>query len=164
MNNGKKKLLSRSVDGELSALPEVKLREALESDASLKAEEAAYVEIGERRRNLEMPESPSTQKMWQDIRREIRLDAGRATESRALGSRLRWAGGTVAGILVLMMAWVVMESASSGPEVYVDVPAEVEWVETDVPNASTMVYLDDDTGMTVIWLLEQEEGELDAGS
>jgi len=37
-------------------------------------------------------------------------------------------------------------------------------VETEVPNASTMVYLDDETGMTVIWILEQEEGAANAGS
>ena len=42
---------------------------------------------------------------------------------------------------------------------------EVEWAETELPGAATMVYHDEETGLTVIWLVEGEEAdEANAGS
>jgi len=35
----------------------------------------------------------------------------------------------------------------------------VEWVETGLPKASTMVYEDQESGMVVIWVVEQNGGE-----
>ena len=39
----------------------------------------------------------------------------------------------------------------------------VEWVETGLPKASTMVYEDQESGMVVIWIVEQN-GEAHVGS
>jgi len=163
-DNRKRKALSRYLDGELRGPSSSRMASDLESDASLQALKAEYSAIGEQLRDLETPAAPPVEKLWSDIRRDIRLGANQGEDLSAFGSRLHWAGGTVATVLVLMMVWIVMQSGSLGTAAYADTAAEVEWVETDVPNASTMVYLDDDTGMTVIWILEQEEGAANAGS
>ena len=39
--------------------------------------------------------------------------------------------------------------------------ADVEWVETDVENADTMVYWDEETDLTVIWLIVDEAADPD---
>jgi anti-sigma factor RsiW len=159
----KQKVLSRYIDGELQGTKSSRMTADLESDASMREVQAEYSAIGDRLRDLETPEAPPVEKMWSDIQRDIRLGTNPGEDATAFGSRLRWAGGTVATVLALMMVWIVMQSGFFGSEAYA-AAAEVEWVETDVPNASTMVYLDDDTGMTVIWILEQEEGAANAGS
>lgn len=163
-DNRKRKSLSRYLDGELRGPSSSRMASDLESDASLQALKAEYSAIGEQLRDLETPAAPPVEKLWADIRRDIRLGANQGEDLSAFGSRLHWAGGTVATVLVLMMVWIVMQSGSLGTAAYADTAAEVEWVETEVPNASTMVYLDDETGMTVIWILEQEEGAANAGS
>lgn len=160
----KQKALSQYIDGELRDSKSGRLSADLESDASLRDLKAEYSAIGDQLRDLEPSEAPPVEKMWSDIRREIRRGTRQEIEPSAFGVRLRWAGGTVATALVLMMAWVVMQSSFFGSEAYAASAAEVEWVETEVPNASTMVYCDDDTGMTVIWILEPEEGDANAGS
>ena len=56
-------------------------------------------------------------------------------------------------------AWLIGTSLLAPPVV----SADVEWVDTEVAGASTMVYHDADVNLTVIWLMEKEgPGDVDS--
>ena len=152
-------LLSRAMDGEL---PAAELREfeahlgSCPRCAALRDEWARYSAL------LREPVAPvqTAEAMWADVQRAIRRqrEDGRE-EASVFGWRLRWAGVIIA--LVLLGAYGVglglrkqsarvVESAAAGK------PAEVEFVETDVPGASALVYEDAETGWMVIWVAGME--------
>ena len=72
--------------------------------------------------------------------------------------RFRWAAGLavlVVGTVLGLSAWRVLDGRTpvwvmTDP---VESPANrVEWVVAEIPGATTMIYTDTETDMTVIWL------------
>ena len=81
----------------------------------------------------------------------------------ALG-RFKWAGALAAVCLLLVGVWSVWRGPDAPPypgAIALADRTEVEWVETDLPDAFSMVYEDADTGLTVIWVMVDEPGEED---
>ena len=77
------------------------------------------------------------------------------TGQEILGSRLKWA----AAIMTLVFLGLGIAVLRHGPSAMASSPAEVEWVSTEVPGATTMVYQDEETGLTVIWMMEEDADE-----
>ena len=161
-SNRREKLLSRYLDGDISRAGARKVETWMEEDDSLRKTREEYEALGDLlRQGGAVDECPSAERMWQDVRRSIRNlepDAGPA-QPAVFGSRVRWATAMVMVLFAALGAWVVLRAPEPGSGMDRVEAAEVEWVETDLPGASTMVYRDADTEMTVIWLLDANDAE-----
>jgi anti-sigma factor RsiW len=156
--------MSRAMDDELSPARVRRLARALEADPSCASLRRDWEAIRKRMRAHEAPAGPTPEAAWREVRRRIRLEAGPATApepSTWLGARTLWAGG-LAAVCVLGLAlsvwWLRGGAADPAYMAEVDGPG-VEWVETDLPGAASMVYRDEETGCTVIWILADGEGD-----
>ena len=114
-----------------------------------------------------MPGGVSPGTGWEWVRRELREQAPvrGLLAPWSLNARLAWATGTV-GLAVALTAagWLALRGSGPGRVGEAgEAGTEVEWVETDRPDAVSMVYQDPATGWTVIWVAAEEEAEGDAG-
>ena len=155
-------LLSRDLDGGLNSTEREELRRAEAADPSLAALRREWAQIGAALRAGPAAGCPPPEVMWQDVRRAIRVaGADHGGEARrGYGWRLSWAGAALAGALVL---FVVMGRWSPAPTRMMAKAAprdvEVEYVETDLPGASPMVYQDEESGWTIVWVAAAAPGE-----
>ena len=154
-------LLSRYLDGDLSPRETKTLESLLAESEELRALKADFESVGRVLREKTIPQGPTPEAAWANVQRGLRLDRdvpGTASEQGFWGSRLAWASAIMTVLLVALGIWIGTQGAGV-PAMAATEPAEVEWVETDLPGAMTMVYQDDDTGLTVIWVQENENGE-----
>ena len=154
--------LSRYLDGALPPADRVAIEARLRSDPSFRALREEFEAIGRDLRALPLPEGPTPEAAWAAVRRGLRPGSDRGvgdTVPWISGSRLWWTGATVALLFLLLGVWALRRGPSPGPGFARTAPAEVEWVETDLPHAMTMVYQDEETGLTVIWVMEEEKPE-----
>jgi anti-sigma factor RsiW len=162
MNREKaEELLSRAIDGELTPTEVNLLAEYRRSHPELDEVEAAWREAG---RHLSEPVAlPVTpEAAWQDVRRRIRLARDVEEDRRApvFGWRLRWAASImVLTLLVLSGVAVLQLRRGTAPALAHEAEqgTQVEFVETDLPGASPMVYEDAETGWVVIWVAGVED-------
>jgi anti-sigma factor RsiW len=153
------RLLSKALDGAADPREQAALEAHLAACphcAALREEWLRY------RAFLQEPVAPAqtAEALWADVQRAIRLQGDRSDEDAPVfGWRLRWAGAIIAVVLLgaygvglglRQQAGRVVEAAAS------DKAAQVEFVETDVPGASPLVYEDAETGLTVIWVAGME--------
>jgi len=156
--------LSMALDGELSERRREKLEAYLAADPSLADLRNEWVSIGDRYRAVAAEPAQTPEAAWQDVRRAIRLQGEQPRgELIAFQHRLKWVGAMAAAFLIITGSWMMWRSpdpAGWGTIAAAD-RTEVEWVETDLPDAMSMVYEDADTGLTIIWVLVHENGEED---
>jgi anti-sigma factor RsiW len=157
MKKSDKKLVSRGIDGELSIDERVRFEVLVKTEPEALKTSRTWEAIGDQLRaeSARIPVPDSTV-AWQDIQRAIRLDSEKspATPAASFG-RLGWAGA-FAGLVVigLLAIWARMLITSPG-RVLADHKASanrVEWVRAEIPGATTMIYTDTETDMTVIWM------------
>ncbi len=156
--------LSMALDGELSARRRARLDAYLAAHPELDDLRNDWQAIGDRYRAA-MPPCPQTpEAAWHDVRRAIRVQGDLPHgEIVTFQGRMKWAGALAAAFLVMMGAWLLVQSPDPGRVGTIAAAdrTEVEWVETDLPDAMSMVYEDAETGLTVIWVLVHENGEED---
>lgn len=158
--------LSAALDGELSPRQLERLDQYLSSHPELSALQEQWRALGDTVRSAQEAPGQTPEAAWQDVRRAIRLAGETATEeSVAMGRRIRWAGAVAVAALLILGLYALLPSTRM---IYQDRIAqsdrtEVEWVETELPDAMSMVYEDEDTGLTVIWVLVAENGVKDKG-
>jgi predicted anti-sigma-YlaC factor YlaD len=150
--------LSRSLDGELPADQRQALDEHLAACPSCRALQAEWSGFATLMRDQEIPAMQTPEAAWADVQRAIRLqgEARRDEGAGVFGWRLRWAGVSIAAVLLGISALGLWRANRVGPDMTQAV--EVEFVETDIPGASPMVYQDAETGWTVIWVAGMETG------
>lgn len=154
--------LSLAMDGELSPRRQAKLNAYLTLHPELEQLRRDWEEAGQRLRQIPVvtPQTPAA--AWQDVQRAIRMET--PAVSAAPIHRWGWAGAVLAGILVLAGAGLLLIGSPSGqvlgPIALAD-RTQVEWIETDVPDAMSMVFEDASTGLTVIWVMMNEPVEED---
>ena len=153
MNKKLEQDLSRYLDGELPPERSDMLKHALAESDSLERAHADMREIGDLLRAQGVPDGKPAEVAWSDVQRAIRLaGADDPGPARILGSRLTWAAAIMSvGFVALGLAVL-----QSGVTRVAAAPVEVEWVDTEVPGATTMVYQDEETGLTVIWMMEED--------
>jgi anti-sigma-K factor RskA len=159
--NRQELLLSRYLDGDLTPREREAMETRLAESGELQGLKADFEAVGQTLRAWPTPAGPTPEAAWADVQRRLRLEreeqAGEA-ETGFWGSRLAWASAMMTVVLVALGVWIAANRPGM-PALAATEPAEVEWVETDLPGAMTMVYQDDDTGLTVIWVQEDENGE-----
>ncbi len=154
-------LLSRFLDGDLSPREMEAFESRLAESPELQTLKTDFEAVGQAVREVPTPAGPTPEAAWADVQRRMRLEGdapSKAEDAGFWGSRLGWASAMMTVVLVALGIWIGT-SRPGVPEVAAAEPAVVEWVETELPGAMTMVYQDDDTGLTVIWVQEDENGE-----
>lgn len=153
-------LLSRALDGELSQEHLAALDAHVASCASCRALRDEWSKYSGMLRDQSIEPAQTAEALWADVQRAIRLQ-GDHPEDDALpvfGWRLRWAGVMIVAVLLGMSAFGLWRLRQPGQETAQvnERSVEVEFVETDVPGASPMVYQDEESGWTVIWVAGME--------
>ena len=160
MNRKKAELwLSAMVDGELSPSRQRKLEAYLRESPDLADLREQWESMGTLLRNAEVEDAPTPEVAWSDVQRAIRLQKPGRVQHSVFGVR------TLAAVAVgvLLVAGVLFfRTPSEG--LTAAGPTEVEWVESDLPGAMSVVYQDEESGWTVIWVdVPEDEVNQDAG-
>ncbi|MCB1070428.1 MAG: hypothetical protein KDL31_08730 [Kiritimatiellae bacterium] len=160
------KLLSGALDGELTPGPRAQVEQWLANHPDAVAQQEQWARVGDLLREPLNPPDPELE--WQAIRRTIRSQAPAAdavvAETPVFSWRMAWAAamlGLVSLGLYLIAGFqlhqgTLMAHGQSGA------PAEVEWAESGVPGATMMIFADQETGMTVIWMDVEQNGNNDS--
>jgi anti-sigma factor RsiW len=165
MNTKHERLIGGALDGALDPAERAEADRLLATQPEARAQWAAWDAVGDAvRREAGQVVVPDPRAAWLDIRRELRggAAAGEVVDlapARAHSlRRLRWAAG-LAGLFMLAMAgtavWQVGRGGFAVTRAVPDVPPaaeRVEWVVAGLPGATTMIYTDSETDMTVIWM------------
>ncbi len=161
--------ISMDVDGELSSRRRSRLAGWLERHPDMKDLQDAWL-LQKKILHEYIPEPVQTpEAAWQNIRRMIRAEsAGRDMVNNDMsGYRFKFASAMAVALLMILAGIFFLQSwALEDLDMIAHMDrTEVEWVESDLPDAMSMVYEDADTGLTVIWVLTAENGkeEPDAG-
>jgi len=153
--------LSAELDGELSPEELLKLEQALGGDAELRQQAEAWSDIGRRIGDVSDIPIPPAAEMLARIQEDIRSETTTLERGRRILFPPVWAAA--AAVLLLLLGaflWV----PRSGDAVLnwqglagVDDVEPGLWVETHIPDSTAVVYEDEQTGVTVIWMVTDHE-------
>ena len=150
------KLISRGMDGALRPEERARLEQLRATDPTARQTEQVWMALGDQIRT--MPgQPPDAALAWQDIRRAIRQqEADPSTASSSFIFGLKWAGGLAGLVLAAVVgfyAWSTLRPSGMSVADAGDARANrVEWVVAEIPGATTMIYTDTETDLTVIWM------------
>lgn len=156
------KLISRSLDGALSPEERIRVERLLETDSGAAATARVWQDIGDQLR-IDAGRAPVPDPLlaWQEIRRKVRTTATQP-DTPVMGSlfgiRLRWVAGLASVVFISLIGWSLFHDPRVAGEPVVSAPSpaaaseRVEWVVAEIPGATTMIYTDRETDMTVIWM------------
>lgn len=168
--------LSRWMDGELNTHETEMLESRIDLDAFLKNNRDVWMEI---RSNLrmdagELPKPAMVAADWAEL--ESMLPTRRSWKnSRSMDHKLIhfpwvWVGGfaaMAATVAISIGVWV--HDTKPAPDLgnaFADLDSEmsVSFVETDIPGASSMVYVDESSGWTIVWVTDPQQSILSSSA
>lgn len=146
--------LSAELDGELSPEELRSLEQALGDQEELRNSAASWAEIGRRLGDTSEIPVPRAEEMLARVQaaKDRMPSRGRPLVSFP-GS---WAAVAAAAILLFLAAgfWFGVSDRRAGSALTAwEESQPVLWVETHVPDSSAVVYEDEETGVTVIWMV-----------
>jgi anti-sigma factor RsiW len=151
--------MSCKIDGELPEAEGARLDREIAGHPDAARTAATWVTMGELlRHEAAHTATPDPLLAWHDIRRAIRQQEVVQEKAwhRSLYHRLRWAGGLAALAVLGVIGWGSFRLIEQRGEFIarpVDFPASrVEWVVAEIPGATTIIFNDVETDMTVIWM------------
>ncbi len=156
------KWLSQKLDGELSLSRVEQLGRHLETCERCRSLDRVWSGIA-----IEPAETaPSAEQMWQDVQRDIRIaPSGRNKSAFLAGWQPAWSFAAVAVLMVAVLAGLLFNPFQNSSNLATAFPGNnVEFLETGLPGASSVVYVDEDTGWTVIWVVEADTEENNNGA
>jgi len=155
MKRNDAELISRSLDGRLSPAERAKAERLLAADPQAASAARAWQSIGDQlRMDAARVAPPDPVLAWDDIRRQIR-NAQPETSPSFSGLPFRWAAGLASVLLIGIASWLYFKAEVSpvaGSTASSEAVSRVEWVVAEVPGATTMIYTDAETDMTIIWM------------
>ena len=154
--------LSRQLDGDLSPREQLWLESHLAACPACRRTAAEWAGIRSALREAGPSETPDPARAWQSIRRSIHQSGSLRRPPllrrwwrppllrRWWRTPLPWAGLAAATILAL----VVLIRPGGPGSVPTDNRPPVEFVETGLGGAATVVYIDDESGWSIVWVAE----------
>lgn len=154
MNEEMEMRLAKWFDGEADPVEAREVEKLLESNAEARA---ALSELRRMRDAMAYSHTdPSRVPQWSQLDRQLEKETERKA-SAVLGFP-RMAGLTAIIVLSGMAVWLPFRNAGeAGLDQDNPLVDRVESVETDLEGATPVVYLDQPSGWTVVWILESEE-------
>ena len=101
---------------------------------------------------------PNADEAWRDLRAQLRDEEAKPTRKRPLAPII-WFSTPLAAAAALVLAWLGLRSTSAEPVAPAAPAAEVaraDFVEAGDASASTMVYVDKDSGWLVVWATDSD--------
>lgn len=151
------RLIQRAVDGErLSARERTAVDRWLAEDPDARAWRAFLTEAAEAHRAEAEPAAvPDADSVWVAVAPQLepRAEARTGSERLLRHPVLAVAAGLAAAVLIALGAALYRMPGPPAPDPAFDA---VETAGTDIPGASTVVYIDEPTGLTVVWVIEPE--------
>lgn len=153
--------MSREFDDALDERRIERLNEHLAVCADCRDMREKWLKLRSAWRSQQPAEIPSAEAIWADVRRAIR-----STKPADLREPSEWwvALGlprvlTAIAVFGLLLAVGLYHVWRQQPAQAATMATVVEFVETELPNAAPMVYQDNETGWTVIWVVEANHKE-----
>jgi anti-sigma factor RsiW len=140
--------ISRSIDGDLSADQEEQLAAYLADHPDLRAMRDEWTSYGDSMRSEIVANPPPATAAWNDVRREIR----RMDTPREVTIPWRATVGWATALIVVMLGWARFMPTSPADTGSDGVGSDVEMVDTDLSDATVMVYKDTATDWVIIWV------------
>jgi len=131
------------LDDELSSTERAAFETRLERDEALRSDLEAYQSLSAAFADLPAPETVPAAPVWNAVRREIRPEP-QARPAMAL--KWTWAPLTAAAVVLGAVLLNPFSSSAVPPSVI------VEQVEVQADATVPLVYTDQDSGWTVVWL------------
>ncbi|MGJ8650056.1 MAG: anti-sigma factor family protein [Opitutaceae bacterium] len=156
MNAADKIQIEAYLDGELSA-EEVQAVETLLRYDKEAAQYSAQIEATREALAASAPPTPDIDQEWQSLADKLESNSDAIDERPASAKTITfpvWVGGLAAMLVVgLFFAAYMNRPGASGPlEVAQQEP--IELIETTIENASPVIYVDETSGWTVVWVSE----------
>lgn len=154
------------MDGEISPKEASKLQDYLESHPDA----MDWMESADRSRTaaFENKDSVDTNSIWESVKKEIDSKASENDSSRSgklipfpALSRVLAAAAAIA--LVAVVSWFGLKSDPNAGVALASNESIVEFVDTEIPDASPIVYTDEESGWTVVWVAKLDPAPEDAG-
>lgn len=156
------KWLSGALDGELTPDQRAGVQRWLADHPEAADLQAAWERVGDlARRPVATPDPDAA---WLEIRRRIRTGTLEAVPETAPVPVFSWRMAWAAAMLALVSLGVFLLAGHQlrrGTLISVrppGEPAEVEYAESSLPGATMMIFADQETGMTVIWMDVETNG------
>ena len=150
--------VSQALDGELNQDELDKVQRLMARDPHASACRAAWARQGDLLRNLPAPAGPNPALVWERVQAELALPVPAPI---VFPRRMIYAAA--AALVLVAGTWSWLGSRDATSPVFAGNPAEanvVEYVEAELPNHSPVVYVDAESGATVIWMEEWvDEGD-----
>lgn len=150
-------MMSRLMDGELSADEADRLHQYLEVQPDAIDWMESSQTIAESARPAECADSQSA---WENIQEAINEGSETGEQFSNIirfPSLLRMLGAAAAFAIVGSIVWTNLPfSQPKITERYAASQSVVEFVDTDIPDASPVVYTDEISGWTVVWVAEMD--------
>jgi anti-sigma factor RsiW len=147
------RLLNAYLDGELGPEEAAGVEHLLDGDAAARE---YFESLRSLRRKIDRAHvrPPGTQPSWASVAR--RLESGNPPAGSASRLLYSFSTGAVALILMGLIFWMPpsADPPVQGPRPIEEWSGVVEMVETDLENATPVVYLDEPSGWTVVWILQ----------
>jgi hypothetical protein len=153
MNDETQQRLAAWFDGELSSSEHAEVEQILEQDAAARA----YVDQLARSREMLQGAHVSTvdgDAAWESVRERLE-EADRQRSARVL-TFPQLVAAPAAVMLVGMGIWFPLRKMGQLDQAYA-LESTVEMVETELEGATPIVYIDEPSGWTVVWVVEAEE-------
>ena len=153
----KARILSRYIDEELNPEEASHLRRLIDADPELHALQRDWGRIGQwaRERAHSLPLDID------EAKRSVLASIGeypnpsQTDSSPATPSIWVWVAGLTAFAAAAALAIIFFNTPSLPSQKQAAIePTRIEYVATDIPNASTIVFVDEQTGWTVVWVVD----------
>lgn len=138
------RLMSQLIDGELASSDAQRLQEYLEENPDA----IDWMESLDLLRNSHQ-DAANVAVPIESIHKGIDEDQSQSKKLIAFPAIVRALGAAAAVAAVASVTWLGLNDSESTTTIE---PALVEFVTTDIPDASTFVYADEESGWTVVWV------------
>lgn len=150
--------LSALLDDEISESDRLQIQEHLAACAACREQLEEWREYGSLLRASPVPESVDSTGAWAEIRERIEEERSSTRSSIPGGGNLVWTGAAAALLVFSTGVYFWISNRTDEQEIEYGITS-VEYVETEIPDATPVVYVDSETGLTIIWIVEPDDAE-----